>query len=392
MTEQPNRRRVLVLFGGRSAEHPVSCVTAVGVLNALDRNSYEAVPVGITPAGTWSAVRETPETWTVAHLTGHSRLDESTAQGSNQALGTQLPEVQEPQHPVALHRSTDGLQLVDTVTHVVLSGIDVVFPLLHGPFGEDGTVQGLLETLGVPYVGAGVLASAVGMDKHYMKLAFQAAGLSVGDWVTITDRDWHQRRSEKLEQIRALDFPVFVKPARGGSSLGISRVVDPALLEEAIEEARKFDPKVVVEAGILGREIECAVLDGHGSDAPRASYPGEIEVLDETSGHQFYDFAAKYQDDAAAELSCPARLPEDAIEQVRRLAVRGFDAVDASGLSRVDFFYTPDGEWIINEINTMPGFTPISMYPAMWDRTGISYPELIHELIELGVERGTGLH
>lgn len=391
MTSAPTtRRRVLVLFGGRSAEHPVSCVTAVGVLNALDRNAYEAIPVGITRNGTWSAVRETPDTWTVSRLIGQTAIPEAEA-ASGSALGAELPEVQEPEHPVALHRASTGIQLVDTVTHEVLSEVDAVFPLLHGPFGEDGTVQGLFETLGIPYVGAGVLASAVGMDKHYMKLAFQAAGLTVGDWVTITNRDWYQRRDQKLDEIRNLAFPVFVKPARGGSSLGITRVTDPALLEDAIEEARRFDPKVVVEAGILGREIECAVLDGHETDDPRASYPGEIEVLDETSGHQFYDFAAKYQDDAAAELSCPARIPEDAIDEVRRLAVRGFQAVDASGLSRVDFFYTPDGQWVINEINTMPGFTPISMYPAMWDRTGLSYPELIHELIELGVERGTGL-
>lgn len=392
MTTAPTtRRRVLILFGGRSAEHPVSCVTAVGVLNALDGTAYEPIPVGITPNGTWTAVRETPDTWTVSHLTGQAS-GEGGDSTSGSALGAQLPEVQEPEYPVALHRSATELQLVDTVNHEVLSGIDVVFPLLHGPFGEDGTVQGMLETLGVPYVGAGVLASAVGMDKHYMKLAFRAAGLTVGDWVTITDRDWHQRRESKLSAVRDLDFPVFVKPARGGSSLGITRVADPALLEDAIQEARKFDPKVVVEAGILGREIECAVLDGHGTESPRASFPGEIEVLDETSGHQFYDFAAKYQDDAAAELSCPARLPEEAIDEVRRLAVRGFDAVDASGLSRVDFFYTQDGRWVINEINTMPGFTPISMYPAMWHRSGVSYSELIHELIELGVERGTGLH
>lgn len=401
------RRRVLVLFGGRSSEHPVSCVTAVGVLNAMDSAHYEVVPVGITTAGTWRAVTQHPANWAVTDLTGQPVEPRSTDQADSAdsaesaesadmpdtgALGASLPEVQEPDQPVVLRHGVNGVELINAVTHEVISSIDVVFPLLHGPFGEDGTVQGLFETLGLPYVGPGVLASAVGMDKHFMKIAFQAAGLKVGDWVTVTEGDWNARRAEILTQIRQLQFPVFVKPARGGSSLGITRVTEPDQLEAAVEDARRFDPKVVVEAGVSGREIECAVLDGRTGHPPRASYPGEIEVTSDSSDHQFYDFDAKYQDAGAAELSCPARIPEDAIATVRALAVRAFESIDAAGLSRVDFFYTPDGDFVINEINTMPGFTPISMYPAMWGRTGVSYHELIHELVELAVERGTGLH
>lgn len=373
------RLRVMVLFGGRSSEHPVSCVTAAGVLRALDPQKYDVVPVGITPGGQWSSVEADPSTWTLS--------------------GPELPQVPEPDTPVVLSSGADGgHELVparaDRAGAAVPAGIgavDVVFPLLHGPYGEDGTLQGLLELAGVPYVGPGVLASAVGMDKHFMKIAFQAAGLTVGPWETITDRQWRSDPEEALQRVAALDFPVFVKPARAGSSFGITRVTDPSGLRAAIEEARRFDPKVVVEAGIVGREIECAVLDGHGTQMPRASLPGEIVVHDGAGEHEFYDFTAKYQDREATELSCPADLPEQAVERVRELAVAAFDAVDAEGLSRVDFFYTPDGQFIINEINTMPGFTPISMYPAMWERSGLSYAELLDELIALAMERSTGL-
>jgi D-alanine-D-alanine ligase len=367
------RLRVLVLFGGRSSEHPISCITAAGVLNAMDPDKYEVVPVGITTQGRWSAVATDPGQWNLT--------------------GTDLPSVPEPDQPLVLGAGPDGGHELTSATTAESHGpVDVVFPLLHGPFGEDGTLQGMLEMADVPYVGPGVLASAVGMDKHFMKIAFQAAGLTVGPWETITDRQWRAAPERALDRAEALGYPLFVKPARAGSSMGISRVTDREGLRAAVGVARRLDPKVVVEAGIAGREIECAVLDGHGTDRPRASLPGEIVVHDGAQQHEFYDFQAKYQDDTAADLSCPADLPEDAIAAVRELAVRAFDAVDAEGLSRVDFFYTPDGEFVINEINTMPGFTPISMYPAMWERSGLGYRELIDELISLALERGTGLH
>src|SRR5699024_2088133 len=299
------------------------------------------------------------------------------------ALSDQLPEVPTTQTPVALRKVNSATQLID-ITGNVIADIDVAFPLLHGPNGEDGTVQGLFETLSVPYVGAGVLASAVGMDKHFMKIAFQHAGLTVGPWVTITDQQWHMDRNGALQRVAALDLPLFVKPARGGSSLGIKRITMLSELEEAIEHARDYDTKVVVEQGILGREIECGVLDGANGTRPQASYPGEIVVTGEDNAEfQFYDFESKYQSADSAELSCPADLPDDATQLVRQQAVQAFEAVDATGLSRVDFFYTDDGELVINEINTMPGFTPISMYPQMWQRTGIEYPQLINNALQL---------
>lgn len=366
------RPRVLLLFGGRSSEHPISCVTAAGVLHAADRQRWDVVPVGVARSGLWS----------------HDELDVA----SFRLDGDALPEVPEPEAPVSLRALPDGTVELTAADGSSLGPVDVVFPLLHGPWGEDGTLQGMFESLGLPYVGCGVLASAVGMDKHFMKVAFQAAGLEVGPWETITDRDWARDPEAALARAGALSYPLFVKPARAGSSFGITRVTEPAGLRAAVEEARRFDPKVVVEAGIVGREIECAVLDGHGSAAPRASLPGEIVVAHDEGETQFYDFESKYQDTGTTQLSCPAELPEEEIERLRALAIRAFEAVDGSGLGRCDFFFTPDGRWVVNEINTMPGFTPISMYPAMWERTGLSYDDLISELLDLALERGVGLH
>lgn len=375
-------KNVLVLFGGQSPEHPVSIVTAVGVLNALDDDHYVPIPVGINQQGDWVlAGKHQPKAadWSVATLI--NKPPEETTHST--ALSDQLPEVPTTQEPVALRKVNSETQLID-VDGKVIANIDVAFPLLHGPNGEDGTVQGLFETLGVPYVGAGVLASAVGMDKHFMKIAFQHAGLNVGPWVTITNADWHNDRKAALERVAALDLPLFVKPARGGSSLGIQRITMLSQLEDAIEFARDYDTKVVIEEGILGREIECGVLDGLNGTRPTASYPGEIVVTGEDNVEfQFYDFASKYQSADSAELSCPAELPDEVIKFVREQAVQAFEAVDGTGLSRVDFFYTDDDQLVINEINTMPGFTPISMYPQMWQRTGIEYPELIDSLLEL---------
>ncbi|MGW9715534.1 D-alanine--D-alanine ligase family protein [Micrococcus aloeverae] len=366
------RPRVLLLFGGRSSEHPISCVTAAGVLHAADRQRWDVVPVGVARSGLWS----------------HDELDVA----SFRLDGDALPEVPEPEAPVSLRALPDGAVELTAADGSSLGPVDVVFPLLHGPWGEDGTLQGMFESLGLPYVGCGVLASAVGMDKHFMKVAFQAAGLEVGPWETITARDWARDPEAALARAGALAYPLFVKPARAGSSFGITRVTEPAGLRAAVEEARRFDPKVVVEAGIVGREIECAVLDGHGGAAPRASLPGEIVVAHDEGETQFYDFESKYQDTGTTQLSCPAELPEEEIERLRALAIRAFEAVDGSGLGRCDFFFTPDGRWVVNEINTMPGFTPISMYPAMWERTGLSYDDLISELLDLALERGVGLH
>ena len=366
------RPRVAVLFGGRSSEHAVSCVTAAGVLEAIDRTKYDVVPVGIARNGQWSLVSADPASW-------------SLRSGS-------MPEVLPGPESIVLSAEGAGSDLVAHSEGALprsLGRIDVVFPVLHGPFGEDGTLQGLLEMADIRYVGAGVLASAVGMDKHYMKVVFEAAGLKVGPYEVITDRQWEKDRQACLERAAKLQFPLFVKPARAGSSMGITRVTEPAGLTAAVEAARLHDPKVIVEAGISGREIEVAVLQGRGTADPRTSHPGEIAV--QNGDHEWYDFEAKYVDGAAAELSCPADLPASVSERVRSLAAQAFEAVGAEGLSRVDFFYTPDGELIINEINTMPGFTPVSMYPQMWAKSGVQYTELIDELISLALERKTGL-
>jgi D-alanine-D-alanine ligase len=363
--------RVAVLFGGRSSEHAVSCVTAAGVLGAIDRAKYDVIPIGIAKSGQWVLAGEDTAQWSLS--------------------ASSLPEVPPSAQTVTLAEIGGEHQLIVASPNEVpheLGTVDVVFPLLHGPFGEDGTIQGLLELSDTRYVGAGVLASAVGMDKHFMKVVFEAAGLRVGPYVAVTDRQWRNDPESVRKRVDLLGFPVFVKPARAGSSMGISKVDSLDELDAAIEAAREHDPKLVIEAGIVGREIECAVLEGRGSDAPRTSLPGEITVAE--GDHEFYDFNAKYVDDAAA-LSCPADMPEEAIARVRELAALAFDAVGAEGLSRVDFFYTPDGAVIINEINTMPGFTPKSMYPQMWAASGLSYPDLIDELIQLALTRKTGL-
>ena len=364
--------RVAVLFGGRSSEHAVSCVTAAGVLGAINKDKYEVIPIGIAKTGQWVLAGADTTQWSLA--------------------ATALPEVAPSAQTVTLAEIGGEHQLIVASPNEVpqeLGTVDVVFPLLHGPFGEDGTIQGLLELSDTRYVGAGVLASAVGMDKHFMKVVFESAGLHVGPYVAVTDRQWRKDPELVRKQVDRLGFPVFVKPARAGSSMGISKVDSLADLDAAIEEARRHDLKLVIEAGITGREIECAVLEGRGTDAPRTSMPGEISVAGGT--HEFYDFNAKYVEDDAASLSCPADIPEEAISRVRELAAAAFDAVGAEGLSRVDFFYTPAGELIINEINTMPGFTPKSMYPQMWAASGLGYADLIDELIYLALNRKTGL-
>ncbi|HKG50712.1 MAG TPA: D-alanine--D-alanine ligase family protein [Actinomycetales bacterium] len=370
---QPETRRkprVAVVFGGRSSEHAVSCMTAAGVLRALDRDRYDVVPVGIATDGRWVLAADDP-----AALEAHGR---------------DLPSVDGDGPGVLVPTSTSDRSLVTLRAGEVpttLGEVDVVFPLLHGPFGEDGTIQGLLELGDVPYVGSGVLASAAGMDKHYMKVLLAGHGLPVGPYAVVTDRQWRTDPDAALATLEPLGLPVFVKPARAGSSIGISRVDDAADLRAAIEQARRHDPKVVVEAGISGRELECGVLqDLDGT--PRASELGEIEVV---AGHAFYDFEAKYVAESDVRLSTPADVPPFVRERVQELAVRAFEVMGCEGLARVDVFLTDDGEVVVNEINTMPGFTPHSMYPRMWSASGVDYPALVDRLLQLALRRPTGL-
>ncbi|PRZ05164.1 D-alanine--D-alanine ligase [Isoptericola sp. CG 20/1183] len=364
--------RVALLFGGRSGEHAVSASTAAGVLGAIDRDRYDVVPVGITRAGRWVVAEDRAERWQITD----GRLPEVTSDDGAEVV-------------LSLTSGEGTLRVLEPgQVPSLLGAVDVVFPLLHGPFGEDGTVQGLLELADVRYVGAGVLASAVGMDKHFMKLVLAGHGLPVGPYEVIRPHEWVADPAGCVARVERLGLPLFVKPARAGSSLGITRVDDLADLPAAVETAREHDPKVVVEAGIEGREIECAVLGGRAGAPARASLPGEIAV---DGTHAFYDFEAKYLDEAHVQLDCPAKLPDAVVDTIRDLAVRTFEAVEAEGLSRVDVFVTPDEQVIVNEINTMPGFTPFSMYPRMWEASGVSYPELVDELIQLALERPTGL-
>jgi D-alanine-D-alanine ligase len=365
------RPRVALVFGGRSSEHAVSCATAAGVLRAIDRDAYEVLPVGIAKDGRWVLVADEPAPLELRP--GHVPEVDGAGAGVVVPLSTtdRALTVLEPGRPPR-----------------ELGEVDVVFPLLHGPFGEDGTLQGMLELSDIRYVGSGVLASAVMMDKHYMKLVFTGHGLPVGPFVVISDRQWQQDPAAAMDAVASLGWPVFVKPARAGSSMGITRVTEPEQLQAAIEAAREHDPKVVVEAAIVGREIECAVLQGRDGAAPRTSEVGEIAVV---QGHEFYDFEAKYLAEADVRLSCPADLPEEVSAEVRRVAAAAFEAAGCEGLARVDCFYTENGDVVLNEINTMPGFTPHSMYPRMWAASGLGYPELIDELIQLALTRRTGL-
>jgi len=362
---------VAIVFGGRSSEHAVSCATAAGVMQAIDRDSYDVIPIGIAKDGRW--VEATEDTGALQLSPGH------------------LPEVDGSGAAVLIPLSTTerALSVLEPgAPPRALGEVDVVFPLLHGPFGEDGTIQGMLELADIRYVGSGVLASAVMMDKHYMKVIFAGHGLPIGPYVVITDRDWQRDPAASMDAVASLGWPVFVKPARAGSSMGITRVTRPQDLQAAIEVARVHDPKVVVEAGIVGREIECGVLEGREGAPPRASQVGEIEVV---QGHEFYDFEAKYLAESDVELSCPAKVPDHVADEVRRVSVAAFEAAGCEGLARVDCFYTDSGEVILNEINTMPGFTPLSMYPRMWAESGLDYPQLIDELIQLALARRTGL-
>ncbi|MFE7209864.1 D-alanine--D-alanine ligase family protein [Streptomyces sp. NPDC001698] len=374
--EQPSRKpRVAVVCGGRSSEHGISVVTAGAVLRAIDRTKYEVLPIGITRDGRWALTVDEPERMAITEGRTPS-VEELTDSAEG---GVVLPV--DPANREVVYSEPGSVPKA-------LGEVDVVFPVLHGPYGEDGTLQGLLELSGVPYVGSGVLASAVGQDKEYMKRVFTSFGLKVGPYVVIRPREWAQDPSAARKKI--VDFagehgwPLFVKPARAGSSIGITKVDDLSGLDEAVEEAQRHDPKVLVEAALRGREIECGVLEFE--DGPRASVPAEIPPPE---AHAYYDFEAKYIDSTPGVV--PAPLTDEETAEVRRLAVEAFEAASCEGLVRADFFLTEDGEFVINEINTMPGFTPISMYPQMWQASGISYPELVDRLIQAALRRSTGL-
>ncbi|WP_067966879.1 D-alanine--D-alanine ligase family protein [Nocardiopsis trehalosi] len=370
MAEQ-RKIRVAVVFGGRSSEHEISCVTAGGVISVIDTDRYEVVPIGITRDGTW--VLESGDTDRLAIDQG--RLPVVDASGTALAL--------------PFDSRADLLVLEPGAVPHRLGEVDVILPLLHGPFGEDGTIQGLFEMMGARYAGAGVLASAAAMDKVLMKALLRGSGIRSGEYVAVTDGRWRRERKRVLDDIAELGATLFVKPARAGSSVGISKVADASdtdAVVAAIEAAREHDPKVIVEAAIAGREIECGVLESLDGGAPDVSLPAEIHVAE---GFDFYDFEAKYL--STSSLTIPADLPADAIEDIRRLAARTFEAVGCEGLARVDFFYGDDGEVYVNEINTMPGFTPSSAFPQMWAATGVDYPTLVDRILRTALTRPPGL-
>jgi D-alanine-D-alanine ligase len=354
------RLRVLLVFGGRSAEHEVSVVSATSVAQALDPERYDVVAVGIDKDGRWHLLPEPP-----ALPAGASH---------------ELPSVQEDQgSEVSLARGPGSREIVGAGGE--RRAFDVVFPVLHGPFGEDGTIQGLLELAGIPYVGAGVLASAVGMDKAVQKVLFQAGGLTVAPHVVVHERDWQEDPEAVEARAADLGYPVFVKPATLGSSVGITKVHEAGHLARAVNEAFRYGRKALVERSMEGaRELELSVL---GNDDPVASVAGEIVP----KGHEFYDYEAKYIDEHGAQLVIPAEIPPETLEEAQRIAVAAFRAVDCAGMARVDLFLLPDGRLVVNEINTIPGFTKISMYPKLWEASGLPYRELVHRLIRLAVER-----
>jgi D-alanine-D-alanine ligase len=363
------RIRVAVVYGGRSSEHAISCVSAGSILRNLDPERFDVVAVGITPEGSWVLTDAQPDTLAITD----GRLP-----GVSGSSGTALALPADP------GRSGELLSLGDKAGEL-LGAVDVVFPVLHGPYGEDGTIQGLLELAGVPYVGAGVLASAAGMDKEFTKKLLAAEGLPICDHVVLRPR----QQTVDLEDRERLGLPVFVKPARGGSSIGVTRVTAWDQLPDAVAQARKHDPKVIVEAAVPGRELECGVLE-FPDGRVEASTVGEIRVAGVRGREDgFYDFATKYLEDAA-ELDVPAKVDVEVANTLRQLAIRAFKAIDCQGLARVDFFLTEDGP-VVNEINTMPGFTTISMYPQMWAASGVDYPTLLSTMVETALARGTGL-
>jgi D-alanine-D-alanine ligase len=361
--------RVAVVFGGRSNEHAISCVSAGSILRNLDPQRFDVVAIGITPEGSWVLTDGDPDALAITNR---------QLPGVTVSSGTELALPADP-------RRSGQLVSLPPGASEVLASVDVVFPVLHGPYGEDGTIQGLLELAGVPYVGAGVLASSVGMDKEFTKKLLAAEGLPIGPHAVLRP----SRAALRVAECERLGLPVFVKPARGGSSIGVSRVSSWDKLPAAVANARRHDPKVIVEAAINGRELECGVLEMPDGTV-EASTLGEIRVAGVRGREDsFYDFATKYLDEAA-ELDVPAKVDDEIADAVRQLAIRAFKAIDCQGLARVDFFLTEGGP-IINEINTMPGFTTISMYPRMWAASGVDYPHLLATMVQTALARGRGL-
>jgi D-alanine-D-alanine ligase len=384
--------RVGILFGGRSGEHEISLLSAASVFDAIDKKKFEVVPIGITKEGRWVTAADAHNLLTGKAAVASARAahplragdPESTPGAAVLAAGEAVIVPPEPQRRGKSLAPFQTEALTRRSTDRAIN-VDIIFPVLHGTFGEDGTIQGLLELADLPYVGAGVLGSAAGMDKDIMKSLFRAAGLPIVKHVTLLRSEWSENPKKIQRSVESkLKYPVFVKPANLGSSVGISKAHDRKELGPAVEEAAKFDRKIVIEQGVGGRrqkarEIECSVL---GNDKPQASLPGEI-----VPSKEFYDYTAKYLDEGS-QLYIPAKITRAETKKVQQLAVSAFRAVDCAGLARVDFLMDPVTRKIyLNEINTMPGFTAISMYPKMWAATGISYPNLIERLIELGMDR-----
>jgi D-alanine-D-alanine ligase len=372
------RLRVGVLYGGRSGEHEVSLASAAAVFANLDKKRYEAVPIRIEKDGRWCLADRAPTAVSAAEVIEQARLDAARPLRS----GREVHMIARPSEETVLSIDRDRGR-ADELGQATVTGLnlDVIFPVLHGPYGEDGTIQGLLELANVPYVGAGVLASAVGMDKAIMKLVFAAHGLPVGPYRVVLRHEWETARDETLRNLEsALGFPMFVKPANLGSSVGISKARQRAELADAIDLAGSFDRKIVVEAAVPeAREIECAVI---GNDRPEASVAGEV-----IPSREFYDYEAKYIDDRS-EIVIPAQLDPEVAENVRRLSLAAFRAIDGAGMARVDFLLSRrTGELFVNEVNTIPGFTTISMYSKLWAATGVQYSNLLDRLIELARER-----
>jgi D-alanine-D-alanine ligase len=354
------RKRIVVLFGGRSAEHEVSVVSARSVMDALDPNRFEVVPIGVTKEGHWQL------------MPGGPPALRAGASG-------RLPEVTEASGPgVALDQAPGSQALV--AGDGSRTPIDVVFPVMHGPFGEDGSIQGFLEMAGVPYVGSGVLASAVGMDKAVQKVVLASAGIPVAEHHVVSEREWEEDPDAVEARAAHLGYPLFAKPAALGSSVGVTKVHGPDELRGSLETAFRYGRRALLEQAQEGaRELEVAVL---GNDDPVASVAGEVVPT-----HEFYSYEAKYLDERGAQLVIPASVPPEVMEELQRLAVAAFRAFDCAGMARVDFFLRSSGALLVNEVNTIPGFTQISMYPKLWEASGISYGELIERLIDLAIER-----
>ena len=370
--------RVGVIYGGRSGEHEVSVASAASIMKHLDRKRYEPVPIRIEKDGRWTLADKLPTVIKAAEVIEHARL-----QAARPTRGREAHLVAHPSDETVLTIERRDTTAASDGTSAVVTGLglDVIFPVLHGPYGEDGTVQGLLELANVPYVGAGVLGSAVGMDKAVMKQLFAAHGLPIAKYIVCLRREWERYAVGLTARVRdELRDPVFVKPANLGSRVGISKARNDEELAAAVRLAADFDRKIVIEAAVPNaREIECAVL---GNDEPEASIVGEV-----VPHREYYDFVAKYLEEGS-ELRIPAPIPDDVAEEVRRIAVEAFRAIDCAGMARVDFFYEESsGALYLNEVNTIPGFTPISMYPKLWEASGVPYAKLIDTLIELALER-----